>query len=460
MLNSFARICNWSPPNMHLTANSIRGHISRPAPGSSLAVVRKSLPQHRTTRIERLLLMATIIILALQGYFPQVPGFSIAFFMFIMSGVYVLFKRPGTLASISFDPLFVTAYILLSLGSLIEFFHPYASYSEIFRIGQMIAGAMIVASLCRDRSALRAAMYGYLIAGVWLSVYFFLTSYNVLSEATATDFYAASRLRAEALADSPFHANLAPLITANGAVVALASTLTTHAPYRRYLFLGIAVFCVIASTLPLSRGGIAIMIVSLVAVMFAGGVWRGRTILMAGVICAAIVMWVPDVVWSRLTFSTETRQGHMEVRARIYTAAVEHFPEYAMTGVGVGNFWGAWGRHSNYGARGGVIGAHNVFIQVTIYWGLAGLLALTAVVWQAYRCLPRHCGSDSLSLQLLGVSVAALIMALSIHNLYAKDFSLVLGLLVGARRWLWPKGIVPPAARKQRPPRPTLARMS
>jgi hypothetical protein len=403
--------------------------------------------------------MATIVLLSQDRF--SVAGFSFSFIIFMIGGGYVLFKRPGALARILFDPLFVTAYILLALGSLIEFFHPYASYSEIFRIGQMIVGAIIVASLCRDRSALCAAMHGYLIAGMWLSVYFFLTSFYALSGATATDFHAASRVRSEVLADSPFHANLAPFSTTNGAVVALASTLTAHAPHRRYLFLGIAVFCVIAGFLPLSRGGIVIMIGSLAAVMFAGGVWRGRTILMASVIGAAIVMWVPDVVWSRLTFSTETRQGYTEARARIYTAAVEHFPEYAMTGVGVGNFWGAWGRHSNYGhGHFGVTGAHNIFIQITIYWGLAGLLALIAVVWQAYHCLPRHCGSDALSLQLLGVSVAALIMSLSLHNLYIKDFSLVLGLLVGARRWIWPKGIVLPATRKQRLLRPTISSVS
>jgi hypothetical protein len=443
---------------MNLTANSRRGRISRPAPGGSLAVVQKSFTQQRTTRIERFLLMTLILIFViwpLIGFFNNVAGISVSFFMILMCGVYVLFKRPSTLARILSDPLFITAYIFLALGSLIEFFHPYTSYSELFRIGQMFAGAMIVASLCRDRSALRAAMHSYLIAGLTVSVYLFLTSFTSLSGATATDFDSATQARGEALGASRFGANWAPFCSTLGAVVALASSLTAHAPRRRYVFLGLAVFCMIASFLPLSRGGIITMIISSVAVMFASGIWRGRTILMAGVLGAAIVMWVPDVVWSRFTLS----QGHNyeETRVRIYKAAVEHFPEYATTGVGAGNFWSAWGVHSNYEhGRHKVVGAHNVFIQVTIYWGLASLLALMAVVWQAYRCLPRHCGSDPLSLQLLGISVAALIMSLSMHSLYAKDFSLVLGLLVGARRWIWPEGIVPPAPRKQRLPRPTL----
>jgi O-Antigen ligase len=439
---------------MNRTANAPRDRISGLAPRANQVVIRKSLPRYRATRIDRFLLMAMIIILAFEVYFPYVAGFTVSFIMFMIYGGYLLLTRFSTLTRISFDPLFVTAYILLALGSLIEFFHPYASYSEIFRIGQMIAGAIIVASLCRDRSALRAAMYAYLIAGLWIAVYFFLTSFSALSGATATDFAEASGVRGEVLGASRFHANWAPLILANGAVVALALTLTSHTPYRRYLFLGIAVFCAIASSLPLSRSGILIMIVSLTAVVFTSGVWRGRTILIAGVIAAAIVMWVPNVMWSRLTFSTETHRGYTEARGRIYTAAVEHFPEYAMTGVGAGNFWGGWGRHSNFAYHHGVLGAHNVFIQVTIYWGLVGLLALIAVVWQAYRCLPQHCGSDALSLQLLGVSVAVLIWALSMHNLYAKDFSLVLGLLVGARRQIWPKGIVHPATRKRKLPRP------
>jgi hypothetical protein len=438
---------------MNRTASATRSRISGLAPRGSRSVVQKDLRQYRTTRLDRFLLMSIIIILPSEQYFPAVAGFSIAFIMFIMLGGYVLFKRPGTLARMSSDPLFVTAYILLGLGSLIEFLHPYASYSEIFRIGQMIAGAIIIASLCRDRSSLRAAMHGYLIAGIWLSVFIFLISFSVLSRATAMDFDAATRIRGQIFEDVSFSATWMALISAKGAVVALALALSAQALHRYYLFLGIVIFCLIATSLSLTRSGIVMIIVSFAAVMFASGIWRGRTILMAGLIGGAIVMWIPDVVWSRLTFSTESHQGHMEARARVYTAAVEHFPEYVLTGVGVGNFWGAWGMHSNYAGRHGVSGAHNAFIQVTIYWGLAGLFTLIMVVWQAYRCLPRHCGSDALSLQLLGVSVAVLIMSLSAHNLYAKDFSLILGLLVGARRQIWPKGVVHPATREQTLPR-------
>jgi len=316
--------------------------------------------------------MAIIVILAQDR--SGIAGFSLGFIILGLAGGYLLLMRPHILAQISFDPLFVTAYILLGLASLIESFHPYASYSLIFRFGQMIGGAIIVASLCRDRSALRTAMHSLLIAGVCLSVYWFLISFNTLSGATATDFDDANQVRGEVYAANPYkQVSVDPLSFINGGVVALASALTAHQPHGRYLFLAIAVFCAIASTLSLSRSVILMIIGSFAAVIFASGIRRGRIMLMAGVIGAAIAICVPDVVWTRFTFSTETHHGQQEGRAIVYTAAVEHFPEYAMTGVGAGNFWGAWGRLSKYGGGRNVKGAHNVFIQVTIYWGLAGL---------------------------------------------------------------------------------------
>jgi hypothetical protein len=438
---------------MNLTASSVRRSPSRLAPQAILAVAQNGLPQHRTTRIERFFLLAMIVLLSQDRVI--IPGYSLSFFVFIMYGGYVLLKRSRALARILSDPLFVAAYILVALSSFIEFFHPYANYSEIRRMSQMFIGAIIIASLCRDRSALRAAMHGYLIAGVVVSVYIFLTSFSVLSASTATDFGDASRLRGEVFKDTS--RDTSTFMSINAVVVALASTLTAHTPHRRYLFLTIAAFCSIASTLGLARSSIIILIGSLTAVLFARGILRGRTILMAGVLGAAIIIWVPNAVWSRFTLQADVQRGDYEARARLYIAAVEDFPKYAMAGVGAGNFWTAWGRQTNFqvGTR-NVSGAHNAFIQVTIYWGLAALLALIAVVWQAYRCLPRHCGSDVLSLQLLGVFIAVLMLLFSMNSFYSKDLSLVLGLLVGARCWVWPKRIVQPATWKQRRPRPIL----
>jgi hypothetical protein len=131
----------------------------------------------------------------------------------------------------------------------------------------------------------------------------------------------------------------------------------------------------------------------------------------------------------------------LTARTKVYQAAWDHLPEYGLTGVGAGNFWeGPWGKQSKYFFKHGVLGAHNCFIQITIYWGLPGLLSLLSVVYFAYKCLPKECGNDPLSLAVLGVAVALFGVMFVMHNLEFKGFSLGLGILVGAQHWIWPAG--------------------
>jgi len=418
----------------------------------TLRIVLKAALKYPTTCIERFLLMATIILLPLQDHIPSVAGFSIMFIVFGVLASYVILCRVRMLNKVWLHPVFRAVYIFLGVGFFMESLHPFTSYAEILRIGQMIAGAVVIASLCRDRPALRAGIYGYIVASIWVSVLLFLTSYSTLQGATATNFDQASELRAAAYRSNPLYINLNEVaaISAQGAVAALAIALTSSTALRRSLFFGIALFCTVATSLPLSRSGLGILILSCVTVIFSSGLGRSRTILLAGMVAAGTIIWVPDAVWSRMTFSTQARQGKMEARAHVYTVAVEHFPEYMLTGVGVRNFWGPWGEHSGFAGRRGVIGAHNCFIQATIYWGLAGLLGLIAVIWQAYRYFPEYCGNDTLALSLLGVAVSVLLLTLVVHNLYAKDFSLGLGLLVGTRYWIWPTGVIRSASSEQK----------
>ncbi len=410
------------------------------------SVFQRAMPQFPTTRTERFLLMGIIVLLPAENYIPTVAGLSI---MRIAIGVlagYILLNCPRTLARTSFHPLFLAAYVLLVLITLIELSYPNSSYFTIFRIGQMFGAAILVASLCRDRVALRTALYGYVIAGTYMSVLLFLSTYGPLQAATATNFNEASMIRSVVLADQPLNANLNTMgfIVAQGAVVALAFALTTSSAHRRNFFLAVTALSLVSTFLPMSRSAIVIAIVSCAIVMQAYGV-RIRTILIALLLGVGILLWVPEVVLSRLTFSTEAgRGGTVDARARIYMAAIKHFPKYALTGVGVGN------SHMNrYNTQIGG-GTHNAFLEVTVYWGLAAFLALIAVVWQAYRSLPKRCGDDGLALCLLGIAVGLLLLMMVSHNFYNKEFALGLGVLVGARCWIWSKGIVRSASPQQR----------
>jgi O-antigen ligase len=416
------------------------------------ATVRHRRFHRRTTRVERLLLAVTIILLPLQDHIPDVAGFSIMWIMFGVLAIYVLVNRAGTLAVVWLHPVFLTAFGFLYGMSLLEFLHPDSSYSEIVSIASMFVGAIFVAALCRDRRALQTAIYGYIGASLWLGILLFMTSYGALSGAAATNFQEASRIRDKVITANPLqgNANAMAAQAGQGAAGALALGLKARGRRRRYLLLGITLFCLVASFLPMSRGAVALVVVSCATVLVASGVRLGKIAIAASIIGVAMTALIPDAVWSRMTFSTQATRGKLEGRAQVYSAALEGFPEYALTGVGVGNFWKSWGFDHGFRYHSGVLGAHNGFFQVTIYWGLPGLLALIAVVWQAHCCLPRHCRYDALALSLLGLSVSLLMILMVRHVLYAKEFSLGLGLLVGSRCWIWPRGIVPSAPWGQR----------
>jgi O-Antigen ligase len=404
--------------------------------------------QYPTTVVERFLLVVTIVLLPLETYFPTIAGFTISYILFIIIACYVVLNRPYLVTKAWLHPLFLSAYLMLILILLIELSNPYSNIRDIFRFGQIIIAAMFVALLCRDRPALRSAIYGYLIAGLWMSILLFMTSYGAISMATATDFREASHLRSEIFSENTLEANLnfMAFVAAQGTVVALALALKATSPYRRNLFLVISLLCFVAAFLPLSRSGVAIVIATSVIVMLAYGIKRVRTLMLAATFGIVMLTWVPDAVFSRMTFSTQADDGKMEARARIYSTAIKTISEHGLTGVGLGNYYLSWGMSSDfvklYKQGPAVLGPHNWYFAVTIYWGIGGLLALSLVVYQAYRCLPKCCGADSLSLCLLGIAVSLFLYSLVTHVLVNKVFSLGFGLLVGARLWIWPQGIV------------------
>jgi O-Antigen ligase len=401
--------------------------------------------QQPTTRIERILLMVTPVILPMEEFLPNIGGFTVMWILFAVLAGYALVERARALNKTWLHPVFLAAYVMLALDSVIEFSHPNASYGDITRIGQMVLGAVFVASLCRDREALRATVYGYILASLWVSVLLLTNSYGTLSEAGSGGFQDASRIRGQVLSENPLgaNANVVAAQVAVGAVAALALGLTARTTRLRCLFLGTTLILAVAAFMPMSRGAVLILIVSCSVVFFSFGFKRVQTMLIVSLVAATIVVSVPEAIWSRMTFSTQTQGDKIDPRTSVYAAAIEYLPEYIVNGVGSGNYWNSWAwQKPGFRYRTSVLGAHNVFFQVAIWWGLAGILGLLVVIWHAYRCLPKRIGKDPLSLCLLGTSVSLLLMMVVRHDLSSKEFALGFGLLVAASCWIWPQGRV------------------
>lgn len=424
-------------------AGRVRGGATAPPTEQTL---RPATEKSSTTSVEKALLAVIIISLPLESHILIIPGYSVQFVMFGIAALYLGLNHPSALLKTMGQPVFVAAYLFLLYSAAMEMTAPHANIQELVRIGQMIVGAVLIAAICRDLGGLKVALLGYLAAGLWLSVLLFLTSYGAIQGAAASNFQEASMLRQEVFADNPLQANLNNMAFAagQGAVVALAWALTARTHWVRNFLLAGGLLCLIATFLPLSRGGIVITIISCASVMYGFGLRHAKSILMLMVVGGVVLIAVPDAVWSRMAFSFEEREGKTEGRALVYQAAMEHLPDYIMTGVGSGNFWSSWGAKTEFkGTNSRVSGSHNSFFQVTLYWGIGGLLTYLLVFWQAYRCLPRRGVQDVTALCLLGIGMSLLLYAQVIHNLYAKEFCLGLGLLAGARCWVWPNGVVP-----------------
>ncbi|MDF0677233.1 MAG: O-antigen ligase family protein [Nitrospira sp.] len=388
-----------------------------------------------------------MIILPLQDHIPTVAGMSVVFLIFAALAVYVALMRPRILGEVWSHPVFLAAYVFVGVSGLLEFSSPLSRYDEIVRFTQMIVGAICVAVLCRDRSALSTGLYGYIAAALWVSVVLFLTSYGTLQGmGKAENFHEASKIRNEAFADKAVQANINALgfVCVQGAIVAFALSLSDRLKHRRIPLLGIATFCLVASFLPMSRAAALISLVSLGAMLYVYGAKQGKALIVVSVLGMAIYMVVPDAVWSRMAFSTEVKEGKMEGRAWLLTTAINRLPEYIVAGVGSGNFWKKWGFEKGFykESTGSVYGAHNALLQVAIYWGILGLSTFLLIMWSVYRSIPFQCGRDELSLALFGIIVALGLWLLESHTFYDKWLAFGIGMLVGARERIWPTGIV------------------
>lgn len=398
-----------------------------------------------TTRTERLLILISIVLLPLQDHFPTVAGASVSFLIFVALGAYVFLNRLRALGRIWQHPVFIAAYVFIGVCALLEFSSPLSRYDQISRFALMIGGAICVAVLTRDRSALAAGLYGYMGAALWVGGVLYLTSYGTLHGASADDFGEASALREETIANSPIQANLNGMgfVCAQGAIAAFGLSLSNRVKQRRILLLGVVAFCFVAAFLTMSRGTALICLVSFSAILYTHGFRHGKALVIAVILGVGIYMAVPDAVWSRMSYSTEQSQdGKMEARAWLYTTLLNRLPEYIVAGVGSGNYYSKWGFEKGLAKKRTVAGAHNSLLQITIFWGALGLLLFLWIMWLTYRTTPLHCSRDELSLALLGIVVSLGVWILQQHGFYDKTFSIGLGLLIGARQWIWPSGIV------------------
>jgi hypothetical protein len=393
-----------------------------------------NIPVPQTTPVERFLLMLTMVIMPLESNLPTIDRYSVLFVTFAASACYALFKRPTILSITALHPVFMAAYGMIALGFLVESGHPNTRYSELIRLCFMIAGGVVIASLCRDRRSLRFSMYGYMIAGVWLSFVLLLTSYSSLTSGHAVGYQEATQLRIQVFSEGPLAGDLNSIafFAVQAGVVAFALMLTAQSGLQRRVYLAVSTLCLVASFLPMSRSAVLAATLSYTTVMLSYRGSRTNVVLAAGLLVIIVLSVVPAAVFSRF----QLESGGEGMRGEVTSAVLENVQETALLGVGAGNFWESWGLRNGFATgHGSVLGTHNVFFQILVFWGVMPLLSLVILIWLVYQCLPASTRTDGLALCLRGIALSLLCVAMFVHTMYDKQFSLGLGLIVAAHLW-------------------------
>lgn len=396
-----------------------------------------------TNQLERFLLFGAIASIPLQESVPTVGGMSLSFIMLGLATMYIVLCRGREFSRICQHPIFLALGGFVGVGLFMELVNESDGFKEIFKISFMVLGGIVIASMCRDKEALKVALYGFLFGSFVTAIVLILSMYGKLSALSAGSFIEASHMRQQYSGENPLEGNLNQIafLIAQGAVAGLALAFAEKQVYRRMFLFTLCAFCIVGTFLPMSRSGILTLFVSGGAVMFIRGILNIRVLVASLVFGVLIVALVPDVVWTRFTISTENLEGKdltQDARVNMYSRVVENLPDVIWTGVGISNYYGAWGEQHGFSiGHKSILGTHNCFAQVTMYWGLPGLLAFSLVLWKGYRYVPKPINQDGLLVGLVGVCLAMLLRSIFMHQLYDKGFSVAFGLLVGASTWIW-----------------------
>jgi len=226
--------------------------------------------------------MATTATMPLNANFPTFQGFSSAFIILGILLVYQVLSRPGILFRTARHAVFLAGYAFIGLSLIMEIMHENPAFYGIFQIGFMLAGAVLVSSLCRDRRAFYSGLYGYILGCVILTAIVVLTTYGKVSSVSVTgDFSSTSSLRLNAFYDSPLYDNINGMafFASQGALLTLIFVLNSTKRLQKFILLGISVLCMVGIFVTMSRSGLTIFVLASAAVFNTYGIIRPRFII-------------------------------------------------------------------------------------------------------------------------------------------------------------------------------------
>ncbi len=389
-----------------------------------------------TERFEQFLVGVLIGGLALEESLPRIGPVSVGFILFAIVGVYVFFRRPGSFRSVLGMPLPLAFGVLVLIGLISEVsrYDPMFHYPR--RIGLMALGMIVVATLVRSRAAIRASLLAFLFVASVQAAIVGLSSGETLYSTAASDYFTATSARIAAFKDIPIQGNFNRLafIIGIGGVLGLVVAGTLQSFRSRLLVRTLSMLCFFGVAFLASRSAILATLASATALVVLRQKKRGRSALIAACLLAVLWFAMPGVSRARLSFGEVSATGREDGRTQVYRKTLSNIPEVLPFGVGEARYWNEWA----FDVLQHRLGTHSAPLQFIVTWGFPGILALLLVVAGVIRSLPRIRVDDPLRFGMWAIAVGVLVRWLASHTVYDKEFSVLLGIIVGAQALVWP----------------------
>lgn len=390
--------------------------------------------------MDKVILFLLVLSLPFQEMLGVGEETSIVWAIFFVCSLYALIFRFNRLEQILFRPIPLVFFLFLLFATFSEWMHFQPDFGEIKQSLQMLGGAAVMASLVGGDQTLRVIGFAMLLNGVWLSILLVGSTYVFLT--SVSDYLNPSQVRVDATASMEFFRlswNAIAFYCAQGAAFALILIiLEKAAAWRKAIYAIAGIICMVGMFFTMSRTGIVTLGLMALIVFWSAGIFRLahlQYLVLTLVFFYLVWMMVPEVIVDRLTNPAGNIEGARDSRYIVLDAVLYHLDEYFLWGLGCGNFWKTWGFSSQFMlSEKGVTGAHNVYFQATIYWGVVALAFLFCLVVLLFHFIRKMSGPLSQLVFIRCMGMGTLTLSLLVHNFYLKEFSVGLAIILAGER--------------------------
>jgi len=395
----------------------------------------------RSSAFDRLLIFLLVFSIYFEANLPYLGTASTPFLIFGFTFLYIGVTRLKTLMRLFSSKYFVASLVFAIICIFMETIHPFASYEFIFRYLNMTLGIFCIAVLCRDKTSFDIALFAFILASAFQSLFLIFGTVPLLRSFSAVGFYDASRARLQAFETFFLRGNLNEIsyFSSIGAIIGLIWMYYERVKWKRVVLMTLTVPSILGVFLPASRTGAIIFFLSILIFVYKSKINLRSWVLPSLILLLFLFLAVPDVVWVRLgSLLRFAELQETDSRTKVYTAVLNNIDQYAITGVGAGNYWHGWAVSAGITNRfttDVAMAAHNAFFQLWIYWGLPGLISFLALIYLYWTAVERNIAGNRMKSCLYIFMTMIPMIFLFYHSFYHKSFSIGLGMLLGARFW-------------------------